>query len=128
VASLSSAMSCPQLPSCGNRCGLKARTNTSARRPMPQNLYYKICHFMTCFSCRYSRNHYPMQAMPRGKRTVFAGFCKECNRRNRTVRLHRQKANVSWKDFGPTDGKYSKYCSVCKKRTEIKLKEERHSK
>ncbi len=65
--------------------------------------------------------------MPRGKRIVFAGFCKECNRRNATVRLHRQKGAKSWKDFGPTDGDLKKFCPSCRKRTAVKIKEERHS-
>lgn len=69
--------------------------------------------------------------MPRGKRIVFAGFCKECNRRNATVRLHRQKGAKSWKDFGPTKegdkGQYMKFCPSCRKRTAVKIKEERHS-
>ncbi|OGJ60278.1 hypothetical protein A2635_00390 [Candidatus Peribacteria bacterium RIFCSPHIGHO2_01_FULL_51_9] len=61
--------------------------------------------------------------MPRGKRTVFAGFCSACKRRVGSVRLHRQNSKgVGWKDF-----KESKYCSDCRKRTEVKLKEEKHS-
>lgn len=65
--------------------------------------------------------------MPRGKRTVFAGFCKDCGLRSATVRLHRQKGNKTWKDFGPTDKEYKKFCKCCRKRTPIKLKEEKHS-
>lgn len=72
--------------------------------------------------------------MPRGKRTVFAGFCTECKRRTATIRLHRQKGATSWKDFGPTKkdekaekGEYKKFCKGCKKRTAVKLKEEKHS-
>ena len=65
--------------------------------------------------------------MPRGKRTVFAGYCKECNRRTASVRLHRQKGAKSWKDFGPTEGQLQKFCKGCRKRTPIKLKEEKHS-
>lgn len=68
-----------------------------------------------------------MPAMPRGKRTVFAGFCKECGMRSCTVRLHRQRAAKSWKDFGPTDKQYVKFCNGCRKRTAVKLKEEKHS-
>jgi hypothetical protein len=60
--------------------------------------------------------------MPRGKRTVFMGSCTVCNQRVASIRLHRQKDGVSWKEF-----KVSKYCSECRKRTPIKLKEERHS-
>jgi hypothetical protein len=80
--------------------------------------------------------------MPRGKRTVFAGFCKDCGRRTATIRLHKQKGTKTWKDFGPTKspldsargreekadkGKYLKFCRGCRKRTAVKLKEERHS-
>ncbi len=63
--------------------------------------------------------------MPRGKRTVFAAFCTndECKSRVSTFRLHRQKEGVSWKDF-----KITKFCSNCRKRQPLKLKEERHSK
>jgi hypothetical protein len=78
-------------------------------------------------SCSLPDFAYPMSAMPRGKRTVFAGSCKECGRRNATVRLHRQKANKTWKDFGPTDKEYKKFCKTCRKRTSTKLKEEKHS-
>ncbi len=60
--------------------------------------------------------------MPRGKRTVFFGSCTVCARRVTTTRLHKQKDGVSWKDF-----KISKYCSDCRQRQPIKLKEERHS-
>lgn len=60
--------------------------------------------------------------MPRGKRTVFTGSCKECNSRIATIRLHKQKDGVSWKDF-----KMEKYCQDCRKRQPVKLKEERHS-
>lgn len=67
--------------------------------------------------------------MPRGKRTVFAGFCKgstenpDCNTRVLTIRLHKQKGNKSWKDT-----KLNKYCPACMQRTDVKLSEERHSK
>ncbi len=62
--------------------------------------------------------------MPRGDRTVFAANCSnaECNQRVATFRLHRQKNGVSWKDF-----KVVKYCSNCRQRQPMKLKEERHS-
>lgn len=50
------------------------------------------------------------------------GSCTVCNQRVASIRLHRQKDGVSWKEF-----KVSKYCSECRKRTPIKLKEERHS-
>ncbi len=61
--------------------------------------------------------------MPRGKRTVFGMFCKECNTRIGSIRLHKQKDGASWKDF-----KTQKYCKVCRKRVDTKMKEERHSK
>ncbi len=61
--------------------------------------------------------------MPRGKRTVFAVYCKESNNRIGTVRLHKQNSKgVGWKEF-----KREKYCSICKKKVETKLKEEKHS-
>jgi len=44
-----------------------------------------------------------------------------------SVRLHRQKGAKSWKDFGPTEGQLQKFCKGCRKRTPIKLKEEKHS-
>jgi len=47
--------------------------------------------------------------------------------RSCTVRLHRQRAAKSWKDFGPTDKQYVKFCNGCRKRTAVKLKEEKHS-
>lgn len=60
--------------------------------------------------------------MPRGKRTVFIMSCTVSGNRVGTVRLHKQKEGVSWKDF-----KVEKYCPVCRKRVPVKLKEERHS-
>jgi hypothetical protein len=60
--------------------------------------------------------------MPRGKRTVFLMACKDCNQRVGTIRLHKQKDGVSWKDF-----KTEKFCNDCRKRQPMKLKEERHS-
>jgi hypothetical protein len=52
------------------------------------------------------------------------GSCTVCNQRVATVRLHRQKDGVSWKDF-----KVAKFCNTttCRKRQPLKLKEERHS-
>jgi hypothetical protein len=61
--------------------------------------------------------------MPRGKRTVFAGKCTVCNKRTRTIRLHKNRDGVSWKDY-----KVAKFCSTCRKRTPVKFAEERHSK
>ncbi len=61
--------------------------------------------------------------MPRGKRTVFTVSCTDCSQRIGSVRLHKQKDGVSWKDF-----KIQKFCSTCRKRQPTKLKEERHSK
>lgn len=60
--------------------------------------------------------------MPRGKRTVFTMSCTDCRRRVGTVRLHRQKDGVSWKDF-----KAAKFCNGCRKKQPMKMKEERHS-
>ncbi|HLC75906.1 MAG TPA: hypothetical protein VJB82_02190 [Candidatus Peribacterales bacterium] len=65
--------------------------------------------------------------MPRGKRTVFAGYCKECNRRISTIRLHKQKAAKTWKDFKPSEEGFVKFCAGCRKRNPVKLKEEKHS-
>ena len=66
--------------------------------------------------------HYTLATMPRGKRTVFLAACTVCGRRVQTIRLHRQKEGVSWKDF-----KIAKYCPHCRKKNGLKLKEERHS-
>jgi hypothetical protein len=60
--------------------------------------------------------------MPRGKRTVYAGFCSVTNDRVSTVRLHKNKDGKSWKDY-----KVEKYCPTCRKRVPLKFKEERHS-
>jgi len=57
--------------------------------------------------------------MPRGKRTVYAGFCTECSARTATVRILKAKRG----DFR----QLLKYCSQCRKRTKVKLKEEKHS-
>jgi hypothetical protein len=57
--------------------------------------------------------------MPRGKGTVYAGFCTECNMRVCTVRI--LKARKA--DFGDV----VKYCPTCRKRTKDKIKEEKHS-
>jgi hypothetical protein len=63
--------------------------------------------------------------MPRGKRTVFAVFCTDCNRRVATKRLHKQdKLGKGWKEHAE---KFNKYCAGCRKRTKSKLKEEKHS-
>ena len=49
--------------------------------------------------------------------------CRVSGNRIGTVRLHRQNSRgVSWKDF-----KREKYCPVCRKKVEVKLKEEKHS-
>lgn len=64
--------------------------------------------------------------MPRGKRNVFAVFCKKSGNRLGSMRFYKQdKAGKSMKDH--TDG-MKKYCPVCKGREEVRLKEERHSK
>ena len=64
--------------------------------------------------------------MPRGKRTVFAMFCKETGVRLGTLRLHKQdKQGRGWKEH--VEG-MKKYCPKLRKRTEVRLKEERHSK
>ncbi len=64
--------------------------------------------------------------MPRGKRTVFGVFCAETGNRVGSVRLHKQdKKGIAWKEHAK---KLRKYCPECRKRVEVKLKEERHSK
>jgi hypothetical protein len=89
--------------------------------PFPQGMRFHSTQLPSIFP----------RAMPRGKRTVFAGFCKECKRRVCTIRLHKQKENKTWKDFGPSGesdkGEYLKFCKGCKKRTSVKLKEEKHT-
>lgn len=61
--------------------------------------------------------------MPRGKRTVFGMFCKVDNSRVGSARLHRQNSKgIGWKDF-----KVEKYCPNCRRKTETRLKEEKHS-
>jgi len=61
--------------------------------------------------------------MPRGKRTVFMMTCKVSGNRIGTVSLQRQNSRgISWKDF-----KREKYCPECRKKVEVKLKEEKHS-
>lgn len=63
--------------------------------------------------------------MPRGKRTVFAVFCKESGNRLGTKRFHKQdKKGVAWKDH--TEG-MEKYCPVCRKKVALKFREEKHS-
>lgn len=64
--------------------------------------------------------------MTRGKRTVFAMFCKKSGNRVGTLRFHKQdKMGKGWKDH--VEG-MKKYCKVCKCRAVVKFKEERHSK
>lgn len=57
--------------------------------------------------------------MPRGKKTVYAGFCTDCNARTTTVRISKAKKA----DFRPLE----KFCNRCRKQTKVKLKEEKHS-
>lgn len=57
--------------------------------------------------------------MPRGKATVYAGSCTECGARACTVRILKSKKA----DFR----ELKKYCRVCRKRTKVKLREEKHS-
>lgn len=78
--------------------------------------------------------------MPRGKRNVYTMLCTNpkkdsfrskdnrltdgdsaCNKRVGTVRLHNQKDGKSWRDF-----KVQKFCSNCRMRTTMRLKQERH--
>ncbi len=63
--------------------------------------------------------------MPRGKRTVFAGFCAECGARIATMRFHKQdKQGVSWKEH--VEG-MQKFCADDRKLVAVKFKEEKHS-
>lgn len=63
--------------------------------------------------------------MPRGKRTVFGGFCAECGTRVTTMRFHKQdKMGVSWKEH--VEG-MQKFCAVERKLVALKFKEEKHS-
>lgn len=57
--------------------------------------------------------------MPRGKKTVYAGFCGECGARSCTVRILKAKKA----DFRPLE----KFCKVEGRKTKVKLKEEKHS-
>lgn len=57
--------------------------------------------------------------MPRGKGTVYTGTCKDCNATTTHVRVLKSKKA----DFR----KLEKFCGSCRKRTEVKLKEEKHS-
>lgn len=57
--------------------------------------------------------------MPRGKKTVYAGFCSECKKRICTVRISKAKKA----DFR----ELHKFCDTCGKRMKVKLKEEKHS-
>lgn len=57
--------------------------------------------------------------MPRGKRTVYAGFCEETNARLCTIRIHKRDKS--------TFRELKKYNPVLKRRVKIKLKEEKHS-
>jgi len=64
--------------------------------------------------------------MPRGKRTVFGLFCTVTGNRLGTMRFHKQdKMGRSWKEH--VEG-LKKYCPRCKKRVDVKVKEEKHSK
>ena len=63
--------------------------------------------------------------MPRGKRTVFAMFCKKSGNRLGTLRFHKQdKGGKGWKAHA--EG-LKKYCPKCRSKEDVKLKEEKHS-
>jgi protein-arginine kinase activator protein McsA len=57
--------------------------------------------------------------MPRGKKTVYSGSCSECGARTATVRILKAKKG----DFR----KLSKFCGSCRKKTDVKIREEKHS-
>lgn len=57
--------------------------------------------------------------MPRGKGTVYIGACSECGMRTTSIRILKAKKS----EFR----KMQKYCANCRKRTDVKLKEEKHS-
>lgn len=66
-----------------------------------------------------------LAVMTRGKRTVFAAFCSETGFRIGSFRFHKQdKRGKAWKEHAE---KLVKFCSDCRKRVKVKLKEERHS-
>lgn len=66
-----------------------------------------------------------MRTMPRGKRTVFAVFCSDCNGRVSTMRFHKQdKMGVGWKEHVAG---MEKYCPDCRGHKALKFKEEKHS-
>lgn len=63
--------------------------------------------------------------MPRGKRTVFAMYCKKSGNRLGSMRFHKQdKQGVGWKEH--VEG-MKKYCPVCQSKQDVKFKEEKHS-
>ncbi len=57
--------------------------------------------------------------MPRGKKTVYAGYCSECNARICTIRILKSKKA----DFR----ELMKFCPSCRKKVKVKIKEEKHS-
>jgi predicted GIY-YIG superfamily endonuclease len=57
--------------------------------------------------------------MPRGKGTVYAGYCSECAARVASLRVKKAKKA----DFRALE----KFCKHCRKKTKLKLKEEKHS-
>lgn len=57
--------------------------------------------------------------MPRGKKTVYAGYCSETGARICTVRILKSKKS----DFRDL----FKYSPRLRKRVKVKLKEEKHS-
>ncbi len=57
--------------------------------------------------------------MPRGKRTVYAGFCADCGARIATVRILKKDKS--------TFRELKKFCKECRKKSTVKLKEEKHS-
>ncbi len=57
--------------------------------------------------------------MPRGKRTNYAAFCGECAARTGLFKILKAKKA----DFKVPE----RFCKVCRKKTKMKLKEEKHS-
>jgi ribosomal protein L33 len=57
--------------------------------------------------------------MPRGKKTVYAGYCSECNTRICTVRILKAK-KAEFREL-------HKFCPNCRKKVKVKLKAETHS-
>ena len=64
--------------------------------------------------------------MPRGSHTVYALTCKECGKRNYTLRWNRAKAAAAGKPSKPEGSIVNKYCGCGEAgRKDHKVKEEK---